>query len=72
LRHRGFLSVTDDAHAIRGPLNFDRLPMRFSATPANTHFAPRQLGDDNVDVLGEWIGMDEGAVHQREADGTFS
>ena len=72
LRHRGFLTTTDDEHAIRGIVNLDRLPMRFSKTPANHHFAPRQLGDDNVDVLAEWTGMDEATVRQAEADGTLT
>jgi benzylsuccinate CoA-transferase BbsF subunit len=71
LRHRRFIDVTDDAHALRGPLNFDRLPMRFPASPAETHLAPRQLGEDNAAVFGEWIGMDGEAVLEGEADGTF-
>lgn len=71
LRHRGFTGVTDDAHALRGPLKFDRLPMRFSATPAETHFASRQLGQDNAAVLAEWIGMDGGAVREGESNGAF-
>ena len=68
-----FLAPVDDPDPESPAMIYrDRLPLYFSKTPANTYHRPREIGEDNVDVLRDWLGMDEAAVRQGEQDGLLT
>jgi crotonobetainyl-CoA:carnitine CoA-transferase CaiB-like acyl-CoA transferase len=47
------------------------LPLRFLKTPIEQYRAPRAVGADNVEVLGEWLAMSEDDVLAEETGGTL-
>jgi benzylsuccinate CoA-transferase BbsF subunit len=67
----GFFTATEDDGAYEEPTPVDRLPLRFSKTPADVYRAPRAVGADNVAVLGEWLDMPEAEVSAEAAEGTL-
>jgi benzylsuccinate CoA-transferase BbsF subunit len=69
LRHAGFLTPVDDPDPQLGPMWVDRLPLHFEKTPCEVYLRPRRVGEDNVGVLHDWLGMSEAEVREREADG---
>jgi len=71
LRHTGFLLPIEDPHPVLGQTYADRLPMRFEDTPCDVYRRTRQVGEDNVAVLADWLGMTEEEVRQGEEDGYF-
>ena len=68
-RHDGFLQPLADAHPDAGETYVDRLPIRFAGTPIDVYRRARTVGEDNVDVLTEWLGMSEQAVRAAEERG---
>lgn len=71
LRHSGFLAPIEDPHPVLGRTYADRLPLRFEDTPCDVYRRTRRVGEDNVAVLADWLGMTEEQVRQGEADGLF-
>ena len=71
LRHSGFLAAIDEPHPVIGQTFADRLPLRFEDTPCDVYRRTRRVGEDNVAVLADWLGMTEEQVRQGEADGYF-
>lgn len=71
LAHSGFFTETDDNGAYEDRTPMERLPLHFSRTPVDRYQAPRPVGADNVDVLGEWLAMPEDDVRAEEASGTL-
>ena len=71
LRLSGFLRELDDPHPEFGTTHADRLPLYFQKTPADIYERPRAVGEDNAEVLGDWLGMSEPEVRAREEDGTL-
>jgi crotonobetainyl-CoA:carnitine CoA-transferase CaiB-like acyl-CoA transferase len=67
----GYFTETEDAGAYPAPTPVDRLPLRFSRTPAEQYRAPRPVGADNAAVLGEWLAIPEDDVRSEEAAGTL-
>jgi len=47
----------------------DRLPLDFEKTSCEVYLRPRRVGEDNVNVLHDWLGMSEAEGREREADG---
>ena len=71
LRRSGFLAAIDEPHPVIGQTFADRLPLRFEDTPCEVYRRTRRVGEDNVAVLADWLGMTEEQVRQGEADGYF-
>ena len=71
LRRSGFLFPIDEPHPVLGQTYADRLPIRFEDTPCDVYRRTRQVGEDNVAVLADWLGMTEDEVRRGEEDGHF-
>ncbi|HUP09487.1 MAG TPA: CoA transferase [Caldimonas sp.] len=69
LRHARFLTPVDDPDPQLGPMWVDRLPLHFEKTPCEVYRRVRRVGEDNVSVLHDWLGMSEAEVRAQEADG---
>ena len=68
LAHSGFLGRYAEDHPVAGKVHLDRLPLRFSRTPCDEYRRTRLIGEDNVEALGDWLGMtaEEVAAGERE------
>ena len=71
LRHTGFLQRIDEVDPMIGQTFADRLPLHFEKTPCNTYRRVRRVGEDNVAVLNDWLGMPEAVVKRGESDGVL-
>ena len=71
LRQSRFLFAIDEHHPVFGQTHADRLPMHFEDTPCDVYRRTRRVGEDNVAVLSDWLGMTEEAVRQAEEKGHF-
>jgi crotonobetainyl-CoA:carnitine CoA-transferase CaiB-like acyl-CoA transferase len=71
LREFQFLHTASSLHTTFGEIVVDGLPLHFSKTPTDYYAAPRLVGEDNVDVLGDWLGMAEDEVRDGEMRGIF-
>lgn len=69
LRRSGFLREIDEPHPVAGQTYADRLPIYFEDTPCDEYRRTRCLGEDNVSVLADWLGMTEDEVRRGEEDG---
>jgi crotonobetainyl-CoA:carnitine CoA-transferase CaiB-like acyl-CoA transferase len=69
LAANGFLLPIEEPGLPLGQTYADRLPLHFEKTPCNTYKRTRLLGEDNVAVLQDWLGMSEAEVRRGEADG---
>jgi crotonobetainyl-CoA:carnitine CoA-transferase CaiB-like acyl-CoA transferase len=69
LRHLGFMQPIDEPGAPIGQTHADRLPLHFEKTPCDEYHRVRLLGEDNAEVLRDWLGMPEDEVRRGEADG---
>ena len=59
----------DEPHPGLGETFADRLPIYFEKTPCESYMRSRILGEDNVSVLADWLGMSEDAVRAGEEAG---
>ncbi len=64
-----FLHKIEDVSPLLGQTWADRLPIRFSQTPCDVYERTKAVGEDNVSVLGDWLGMDETAMRTAESKG---
>ncbi len=71
LRESGFLFAIDEPHPVFGQTYADRLPLRFEDTSCDAYRRTRRIGEDNVAVLADWLGMTEEEVVQGEENGYF-
>jgi crotonobetainyl-CoA:carnitine CoA-transferase CaiB-like acyl-CoA transferase len=71
LRRVNFLQPMEDEHPLLGPTWIDRLPLHFEKTPCNDYSRVRVIGEDNDQVLKDWLGFDEATVKARTEDGTL-
>ena len=69
LADAGFLQPITDVHPELGQTWADRLPLRFHRTPCESYRRVRNLGEDNAEVLEDWLGMSEADVRAAEQDG---
>ena len=67
-----FLQAMDDVHPTLGPTWFDRLPLHFDKTPCNDYHRVRAIGEDNEQILKDWLGLDSASVAVHTAKGTLS
>jgi len=67
-----FLQAMNDVHPTLGQTWFDRLPLHFEKTPCNDYHRVRAIGEDNEQVLKDWLGMDSASVAGIAAEGTLS
>ena len=71
LRRSGFLCPIDEPHPVLGQTYADRLPIHFTDTPCDVYRRTRRVGEDNVAVLADWLGMTADEVTRGEDDGFF-
>jgi crotonobetainyl-CoA:carnitine CoA-transferase CaiB-like acyl-CoA transferase len=67
-----FLQAMQDVHPTLGPTWFDRLPLHFEKTQCNDYHRVRAIGEDNEQVLKDWLGLDKASVAAHAAQGTLS
>lgn len=72
LKRSDFFHEIEETHPTVGRTFADRLPLHFGATPCNVYRRVRQLGEDNVEVLRDWLGLSREEVQRGEEDGTFA
>ncbi len=72
LARSGFLRKIDDSHPTAGTTHADRLPIYFERTPCDGYERPREIGEDNAEVLKDWLGMGEEEVRAGEARGILA
>ncbi|MCY4129741.1 MAG: CoA transferase [Gammaproteobacteria bacterium] len=69
LKSHEFIRFMDEPHPGLGETFADRLPIYFEKTPCDTYKRSRMLGEDNVSVLADWLGMSEEEVRTGEEAG---
>ena len=69
LSHSDFLGRHAEEHPVAGEVRLDRLPLRFSHTPCDEYRRTRMIGEDNVEALGDWLGMTAEEVAAGEQEG---
>jgi crotonobetainyl-CoA:carnitine CoA-transferase CaiB-like acyl-CoA transferase len=65
----GFLRKLDDVSETLGQTWVDKLPIQFEQTPCEDYRRVRELGEDNAQVLKDWLGMEADEVSQAEQKG---
>ena len=65
-----FLAL-DDVHPELGPTWIDKLPIHFAATPCEHYHRVRAIGEDNAEVLKDWLSMSSEQVAEKEQQGTL-
>ncbi len=71
LAARDFLHFIDATHPGAGATWADRLPIQFEKTPCEEYRRVRTLGEDNAEVLSDWLGMDGDEVRRNEDSGVL-
>jgi crotonobetainyl-CoA:carnitine CoA-transferase CaiB-like acyl-CoA transferase len=61
-----------DVHPTLGATWFDRLPIHFEKTPCNDYHRVRAVGEDNDQVLKDWLGLEQARIDEHTANGTLS
>ncbi len=69
LQAHEFIRFMDEPHPRLGETFADRLPIYFEKTPCEIYERSRLLGEDNVSVLADWLGMSEDDVRAGEEAG---
>ena len=69
LQHANFFFRYDDPHPIFGPINGDRLPLRFSKTDAAQYHRPQIFGESNTTILSDWLSMSAEQTQSAAAEG---
>ena len=72
LRERGFLQPLSDIHPTLGPTWIDKLVIQFDTTPCDDYQRTRAVGEDNVAILKDWLGMDDASIAELSANGVLS
>ena len=72
LVQHNFLSYCEQEHPLLGSTFIDRLPLYFEKTECNVYNRCRLLGEDNADVLREWLGMSQEEIEAGEQEGAFT
>ncbi len=60
LQARGSVQTVVDP--IAGEVTFPRMPIRFSAFPENIDYVAPSLGQHNVEILKDWLGMSQSTI----------
>ena len=72
LRETDFLRPFDEQHPVLRYTFADRLPLYFENTPCDSYKRSRVLGEDNEEVLADWLGYSSEQVANGEASGIYS
>lgn len=72
LRERGFLQPLTDIHPTLGPTWIDKLVIQFDATPCDDYQRTRAVGEDSVEILKDWLDMDDASIAELSANGVLS
>jgi crotonobetainyl-CoA:carnitine CoA-transferase CaiB-like acyl-CoA transferase len=72
LMRSGFMHMIDSSHPTVGTTYADKLPLRFQATPCDIYERPREIGEDNLVVLQDWIDMSEDEIQKAKESGILS
>ena len=67
-----FLQPMQDVHPTLGATWFDRLPIHFEKTPCNDYHRVRAVGEDNDQVLKDWLGLEQARIDEHTANGILS
>ena len=67
-----FFQDCEEEHPLLGNTFIDRLPLYFEKTPCDVYKRSRLLGEDNREVLKDWLGLSEKEVAKGEQDGVFT
>jgi benzylsuccinate CoA-transferase BbsF subunit len=65
----GFFAKLTDVSADLGQTWVDHLPIHFHKTPCNDYQRVRTLGEDNADVLRDWLGMSSAEIDAADQGG---
>lgn len=66
---RRFIRQIEEPHPTMGTTYADKLPIDFEETPCDVYRRSRTLGEDNVEVLADWLELDEKSVVLGEDSG---
>ena len=72
LMRSGFMHTIDSSHPTVGTTYADKLPLQFQATPCDIYERPREIGEDNLVVLQDWIDMSEDEIQKAKESGILS
>jgi crotonobetainyl-CoA:carnitine CoA-transferase CaiB-like acyl-CoA transferase len=72
LKSSGFLKPLESPFPGIGQTYADKLPLRFQKTPCDVYKRVRQIGEDNSEVLKDWLDMDDEAIEKAGQDGLLS
>ncbi len=69
LQAREFIQEIEEPHPSMKRTYADKLPIEFERTPCDVYKRARTLGEDNVAILSDWLGIEEEAVRKGEEEG---
>ncbi|MDC0214471.1 CoA transferase [Gammaproteobacteria bacterium] len=69
LKHRKFLFAFDELHKDFGQTFGDKLPIKFDKTPCESYLRSRSLGEDNDEVLGDWLDLAPEEIQKNKSEG---
>ncbi len=72
LKSRDFMHTIESLHPDVGVTYADRLPLRFQKTPCDVYERTRQVGEDNISVLKDWLEMTDDEIAGAEDSGLLS
>lgn len=72
LQHSGFLQTIEPSGPQEVRTYADRLPMHFRGTPCEVYERVRMIGEDNIEVLQDWLGMPDQEIQEAEEAGLLS
>ncbi|MCY4655645.1 MAG: CoA transferase [Gammaproteobacteria bacterium] len=71
LRVTDFLRPAEGLHPTMGHTFADRLPLYFEKTPCDDYQRSRVLGEDNQEILKDWLGYSTEEIKRGEASGIY-
>ncbi len=69
LKDRGFLFAFDEPHKEFGQTYGDKLPIKFSKTPCESYKRSKSLGEDNDEVLRDWLNLSHDEIEKNKSEG---
>ena len=69
LKHRKFLFAFDELHKDFGQTFGDKLPIKFDKTPCESYLRSRSLGEDNDEVLVDWLDLAPEEIQKNKSEG---
>ena len=69
LKRTRFLRLNEGLHPQMAATFADRLPLYFEKTPCDVYKRTRVVGEDNAEVLADWLGLSPEEVEKGEVEG---